>query len=432
VISRAALLPAALTPFNAYLLALLGAAAHGRRRAPGTGAGARLRFAVLIPARDEEASIAATVESLRRLEYPAERVQIVVVADKCTDRTAAVAKAAGASVWERSRGEDGKGAALAWALARVEPVVDAVVIVDADCAAAPNLLAAIEERLRDGAAAVQVAYSVANPDASPVAALRHASFALVNSVRPLGKTTLGLSAGLFGTGMAFTRELLARRPWTALSLAEDQEHHLALVAGGERVVFAAETCVMSAMPTSLRRSRTQQLRWDAGRVALIRTWTPRLLRAGLRRRDTAQIHAALEPLVPPQSLLLALNAAGCLLAVRARPAVRALAVANAAGQAAFVLGGLAVTRAPASVWRALVFAPALATWKLGLLARLWLGRGPTTWVRTEREPQAPAERAGRRTSRRPIRRSWSRRTYARSSGSARGARRSPASSHPPR
>jgi hypothetical protein len=430
VISRAALLPTAVSPFNAYLLVLLAAAAHGRRRAPSAAAGSRLRFAVLVPARDEEASIAATLASLRGLEYPAERVQIFVVADNCADCTAAVAKAAGASVWERTGGEDGKGAALAWGLERVEREVDAVVIVDADCAAAPNLLAAVEGRLRDGAAAVQVAYGVANPDASPVAALRHASFALVNGVRPLGKTTLGLSAGLFGTGMAFTRELLARQPWTARSLAEDQEYHLALVAGGERVVFAAETCIISSMPTSLRRSRSQQLRWDAGRVALIRTWTPRLLRAGLRRRDVAQIHAALEPLVPPQSLLLALNAAGCLLTVRARPAVRGLAVANAAGQAVFVLGGLAVTRAPASVWRALVFAPALATWKLGLLARLWLGRGPTTWVRTEREPQAPAERAERRPTRWPIRRSWSRRTYARSSGSARGARWSAASSHP--
>jgi hypothetical protein len=384
-----------------------------------------------VPARDEEASIAATLASLHGLEYPAEQVQIVVVADNCADRTAAVARAAGALVWERTGGEHGKGAALAWGLARIGPEVDAVVIVDADCVAAPNLLAAIEGLLQTGAAAVQVAYGAANPDASVVAALRHASLALVDGVRPLGKTTLGLSAGLFGTGMAFSRDVLARRPWTARSLAEDQEHHLALVAGGERVVFTMETAVMSAMPTSLRRSRSQQLRWDAGRAELIRTWTPRLLRSGLRRRDLAQMHAAIEPLVPPQSLLLALNAAGCLLAVRARPTVRGLAVANAAGQAAYVLGGLAVMRAPAPVWRALAFAPALAVWKLGLLARLWLGRGPTTWVRTEREPQA-AEPAARRPSRRPIRRSWSRRTYARSSGSARGARRSAASSHPPK
>ena len=418
----------ALAPLNAYLVVLLGAAARGRRRPPPAAAGdPRLRFAILVPARDEEASISASLASLRALEYPAELVEIIVVADNCTDRTADVAQAAGATVWERNGGESGKGAALAWAVERLVQV-DAVVIVDADCAAAPDLLAAVEGRLRGGARAVQVAYGVANPGASPVAALRYASFALVNGVRPLGKTTLGLSAGLFGTGMVFSRELLARCPWEARSLVEDQEHHLVLVAAGERVVFAPETCVVSAMPTSLRRSRSQQRRWDAGRGELVRTWTPRLLAAGVRHRDATQVHAALEPLVPPQSLLFAGNVAAGVLAMRADPVVRRLAVANLAGQAAFVLGGLAMLRAPAPVWRALAFAPAMATWKVGLLVRLWLGRGPASWVRTEREPHGPAVPA----SRPRIRRSWSRRTYLRTSGSARGARRSAASSHPAR
>jgi hypothetical protein len=260
--------------------------------------------------------------------------------------------------------------------------------VDADCVVAPNLLTAIEARLLAGANAVQAAYVVANPDASWPAGLRWASFALVNVVRPQGKAALGLSAGLFGTGMAFTRELLARHPWAARSLLEDQEHHLALVAAGERVAFAPETSVVSAMPTSLRGSSSQQMRWDAGRAGLARTWTPRLVASGLRRRDAAQLHAALEPLLPPQSLLLAANGAGCLLALRAGRVVRGIALANLAAQATFVVGGLAFARAPAPVWRALVCAPALAAWKLHLLAKLWLGRGPTSWVRTDRELQS--------------------------------------------
>ena len=390
-------------PFNAYLLALLAAAACGRRRRP-PAVGAATGFVVLVPARDEEASIAETLRSLTAVDYPSDRVEIVVVADHCADRTADMAAREGATVWTRAGGEEGKGAALAWAFERLvaeRPDFGAVVLVDADCAVAPNLLTAIDGRLRDGARAVQVAYRVGNPEASAVAALRFGSFALVNEVRPLGKATLGLSAGLLGTGMAFRRDVVVQHGWSACSLVEDQEQHLALVAAGERVVFAPETSVVSDMPTSLRRSTSQQLRWDAGRSGLIRRWTPRLLAAGARRGDPVRIHAALEPLVPPQSLLLALNAAGLLTARRRRAAV-----ANLAAQATFVLGGLAVTRAPAAVWRALALAPGLAVFKLGLLARLWLGRGPTNWVRTEREPHEPA--APRR--RPPMRRSWSRRT----------------------
>jgi 1,2-diacylglycerol 3-beta-glucosyltransferase len=387
-----ALATAALAAINAYLLLLLAAAAARRPREMGAMAGTpgRMRFAVLVPARDEEAMIATTLTSLLRLEYPHDRRQVIVIADNCTDATASVAANAGATVWLREDAANGgKGAAIGWALARMHacgPDVDAVVMVDADCEVSRNLLAAVEARMRSGAEAVQVAYTVANPDASWLAGLRYASFALVNLVRPCGKTALGLSCGLFGTGMGFSRGLLARHPWTARSLVEDQEYHLEIVAAGERVTFGPEAWVRSPMPTTLRRARSQQLRWDAGRTALIRRYTPRLLRLGVRRRDPACLHAALEPLVPPQSLLLAANAAGLLLALRARSGRRRLAVANAAAQVGFVVGGLSLAGAPAAVWRALALAPALAVWKLTLMARLWGRRAPTDWVRTEREP----------------------------------------------
>ena len=52
------------------------------------------RYAVMISARNEEAVIGKLIESIRRQKYPAELVSVFVVADNCTDRTAAVAKEA--------------------------------------------------------------------------------------------------------------------------------------------------------------------------------------------------------------------------------------------------------------------------------------------------------------------------------------------------
>jgi hypothetical protein len=385
----AALPAAALAPFNLYLLLLLGAAARadGRRPAGAERAG-DLRFAVVVPAHDEEASLPATLESLAALDFPAEFVEIVVIAHNCRDATARLAAQAGATVWDH-RGERGKGAALEWGLARVvaeRPCVDAVAVVDADCSVAPNLLTALAAHLRAGAAAVQAPYDASNPLASSTAALRWASFALINRVRPLGKDALGLSAGLLGTGMAFRRELLAQRPWTARSLVEDQEYHLELVAAGIRVAFAPETRVCSPMPGTLRGSRSQQARWEAGRGALIRRWSPRLVGAGVWRRDPVRLHAGLEPLVPPQSLLLAANLAGAAIGLlRGRGTVRWAGTANVAGQACFVAGGMALAHAPPAAWRALACAPLLAAWKLLLLSRVWLGGAPSEWVRTSRD-----------------------------------------------
>src|SRR5207248_922915 len=83
-----------------------------------------------------------------------------------------------------------------------------------------------------GAEAVQVAYLAANPGESDAAALRWAGFALMNVVRPRGKSALGLSCGLLGTGMAFRAELLRRVPWRSRGLTEDLEEHVRLAEAG--------------------------------------------------------------------------------------------------------------------------------------------------------------------------------------------------------
>jgi hypothetical protein len=382
-----------LTLSTLYLLGLLLAARSARRRTapPAAAPGRNLRLAVLVPAHDEEAGIAATLAALTGVAYPAEERRIVVIADNCGDRTAGVAAAAGAEVWERADPERrGKGFALVWALERLlalDDPFDAVVFVDADCIVSANLLAAIDARLRTGARAMQVDYVAGNPEDSSASALRFAAFAVGDTVRFLGKERLGLSCGLVGTGMAFTRDLLERNPWTATGLVEDGEFHMRLVLAGERVEFVPEAQVSQAVPTSLRASSSQQARWEMGKLQLIRRWSGRLVLAGLAKRDPLRLHAGLECLVPPQSAIAIGNLgsalAGLLLGSRR---LLALSLFTTLAQATFVLAGLRLVRAPAYVYRALLSTPALVANKLGLYGKLLSGRGPTAWVRTTREP----------------------------------------------
>lgn len=70
-----------------------------RRRTPEPAARLR-RFAVLIAARNEESCIAGLIESLRAQHYPPELVDIWVLPNNCTDRTAEAARRAGAQVLE--------------------------------------------------------------------------------------------------------------------------------------------------------------------------------------------------------------------------------------------------------------------------------------------------------------------------------------------
>lgn len=390
-------LESTLTLSTLYLLGLLLAARSAKRPTAAHNAPAdrNLRLVVLVPAHDEEAGIAATLTTLTGTAYPREERRIIVIADNCGDRTAALAAAAGAEVWERTDPERrGKGHALAWALERLlalDDPFDAVVFVDADCIVSANLLAAVDARLRAGARALQVDYVAGNPADSNAAALRFAAFAVGDTVRFLGKERLGLSCGLVGTGMAFTRDLLERNPWTATGLVEDGEFHMRLVLAGERVEFVPEAEVSQAVPTSLKASSSQQARWEMGKLQLIRRWSGRLVFAGLARRDALRLHAGLECLVPPQSVIAIGNLGSALagVALGSRRLV-ALSLFTAAAQATFVLAGLRLVRAPAHVYRALLSAPALVASKLGLYGKLLSGRGPTAWVRTEREASPPA------------------------------------------
>ena len=156
--------------------------------------------------------------------------------------------------------------------------------------------------------------------------------------------------------------------------------------GGERVRFVDEAAVLSDMPTSAGGSAGQQSRWEAGKAALVRRWTPRLVAAGLRDRDPVRVHAGLELLVPPQSLLAGATVAGGGAALAlGPPAPRRLACAMALAQAAFVAGGMRRAGAPRAAWRGLALAPALVVRKAILYLRIVAGRGPREWVRTERD-----------------------------------------------
>ncbi|MGA8746101.1 MAG: glycosyltransferase family 2 protein [Solirubrobacterales bacterium] len=375
----------------AYLVGLLMAARSSLRSSGMRGSIPEdLDIAVLVPAHNEEPGIAETLTSLEGCEYPAKGWRTIVIADNCTDQTADGAHAAGVEVWERANPlQQGKGFALAWALERLlsgDHAPDVVVMVDADCTVSPNLLNAVASGIAAGAEAIQVDYVAGNPGDSLTSALRFAGFSLADTVRFLGKERLGLSCGLVGTGMAFTRELLEEVPWTTTGLVEDGEFHMQLVLAGKRARFLPQAWVSQAVPTSMRVSTEQQARWEKGRLELAKQWGPRLLVDGLRRRDVVPLHAGLECLVPPQSVIATGAAASATagLVMRSRPLL-AVSAFTILAQAIFVFGGLRLVQAPTNVYRALVAAPILVAAKLSLYARLALGRGPSGWVRTERE-----------------------------------------------
>jgi cellulose synthase/poly-beta-1,6-N-acetylglucosamine synthase-like glycosyltransferase len=351
----------------------------------------RLRFDIVVPAHNEAAGIAHTIANLRQLDWPTDLYRIVVVADNCTDATAAVASAAGANVIERHDPSlRGKGYALQFAFQRshADAWADAIVIVDADSEVTPNLLEAFASRIERGANALQARYGVLNPWGSWRTRLLTVAIGSVDTLRSRARERWRVSCGLRGNGWCATRKLLEEVNYNAFSLTEDLEYGVALGLAGYRVCYAAEAEAAQDMTASPQAARTQRRRWEVGRFRLIRSRTLPLLRAALKRRSVVCLDLAFELLLLPLSYV-ALGVGAllicALLAAWWHPAFMPwvwIAAACILALVAYVMRGWQLSGMGARGLLDLLGAPAFVAWKLLLMLRR---NEPVSWVRTERK-----------------------------------------------
>lgn len=377
-----------------YLLILAGAAARPQHTLP--AAMTQRTFRIIIPAHDEALVLEPVLRRLRQMRYPGDHFQVVVVADNCTDATAAVAQSCGAQVLERfDSAALGKGHALAYAFDALRADdFDAYIILDADTLAGPELCAVFNRYLEQGQRIVQATYSVLDPWENRRTALMYVALQIFNYVRPLGRRRLGLSTGLKGNGMCFAKAVIDAHPWNAYSLAEDIEYTTTLLQHGERIAFAPEALVEAQMPVARAQATSQRVRWETGRLQMARRDGPRLVWSGLRRRDANLFDWGMDLVIPPlAALTLAVMAGGAIagMAAVATHSPQLVWVARAwgalfAGLAVFIAVGMRVARLPHAAYQAMLSAPAYVVWKLWLYVRMAVQPRQQTWVRTDRTP----------------------------------------------
>jgi GT2 family glycosyltransferase len=272
-------------PFFVYLLLVAIAALATRTNRPAS-TDSRLRVQVVIPAHDEEAGIAATVRSALALDYPRDLFDVVVIADNCHDGTAEIARQEGAIVIERTNDSDrSKGYALEFwfqQLARSGRMstLDAIVVIDADSVADPQLLRVLARHLEAGRDWIQALDCVANPGDSWRTRLMAYSFSLINGVLLQGQTALGLSGAFRGNGMCMSTRGLLRLPWNKHGLVEDLEYSWSLRLQGETIAFAPDAIVRAKMlAKGGRAAADQRCRWEFGRNEVRRQVLIPLLRS---------------------------------------------------------------------------------------------------------------------------------------------------------
>ncbi|MGA2862772.1 MAG: glycosyltransferase family 2 protein [Steroidobacteraceae bacterium] len=362
----------------------------GRLRTP-LPVSRRLRFDLVVPAYNEAQAIAATVANLLQIDWPRDQYRILVVADNCTDATAAMAAAAGATVLERQDlSQRGKGYALRFAFQRSheDGRADAVVVIDADSLVSSNLLEAFAARIEQGAHAVQAHHGVLNPGRAWRTRLLAIAIAANHVVRSRARERAQLSSGIRGNGWCVTHALLQKVEYNAFSLAEDLEFGIDLGLNGFRVYYAGEAHASQEMVADAKTARKQRQRWEHGRFHLIRTRTLPLLRAALKHRSAVCLDLALDLIVLPLSYV-ALNVGALLLvsvlAARWNPAFHGwvwLSLLCTATLVLYVARGWQLSGTGARGLLDLAGAPFFVVWKVILMLER---RRSTEWIRTDRK-----------------------------------------------
>jgi len=267
------------------------------------------RIAVVMPAHNEGRGLRPTLMQALAQLTPMDR--IVVVADNCSDDTAAQAREFDVTVVERSHAtERGKGYALDFGVRALERLAletghapDVVIILDADCLLGPRLLTRIAAVAHATGRPVQATYLMSAANDGLKARVAEFAMRVKNLVRPRGMHQVGLPCGLYGTGMAFPWDVAVQAPLASGHLAEDMQLGVRLAQLGAPPLLCEDALVTSVFAKSNEGEASQRTRWEHGHLAMLVGEGPRLLWQSMRPGRGAQLLQVMDMLVPPLALL---------------------------------------------------------------------------------------------------------------------------------
>ena len=229
------------------------------------------KYGILIAARNEEAVIGNLLDSINKQDYPSDLIDVFVVADNCTDKTAAIARRYGAKVYERFDDvHKTKGFALQFLFKNIEKdygieSFEGYFIFDADNLLNKNYISKMNDAFDSGEKIITSYRNTKNFDENWIAS----TYALhwIRSIRTnhRARSVLHLATNIQGTGFLFANEIV-RNGWKYTGLTEDRALTADAVARGYQISYQDEAEFFDEQPISLRVALRQRLRWSKGHL----------------------------------------------------------------------------------------------------------------------------------------------------------------------
>lgn len=229
------------------------------------------KYAICIPARNEEAVIGNLIDSILYQDYPKEWLTIFVVADNCTDNTARIAREKGAVCYERFDDVNKtKGFALQFLFQKLErdygtESFEGYFIFDADNLLNRDYVSRMNDAFDAGEKIITSYRNTKNFDENWIASTYALHWLRSIRMRHRARSVLRLATNIQGTGFLFANELI-RDGWKYTSLTEDRAFTADAVVHGYKISYNDAAVFYDEQPVSLRVALRQRLRWAKGHL----------------------------------------------------------------------------------------------------------------------------------------------------------------------
>jgi cellulose synthase/poly-beta-1,6-N-acetylglucosamine synthase-like glycosyltransferase len=250
-------------------------------------------YAFLIAARDEAVVIAQLIDSIKKQDYPQDKLTIFVCADRCTDNTAQVARDAGAIVYERT--EDlvpagqrrSKGYALNFMLENIKrdypdgiETFDGAFMIDADNLVAKSFVTEYNKAFQDKKYDFFNCYINSKNNVSNfVAAFCSSEDMGANTFISRPRSILGVSLLARGRGVLYRTYMLAdcwkNDKWCNISI--DTNSSACMISKGYRSSYCEAAELFDEKPLTLRILFRQRMRYARGAINAFCNWAPHLI-----------------------------------------------------------------------------------------------------------------------------------------------------------
>ena len=249
------------------------------------------RFAVLIAARNEETVINHLIDSINTQTYDQGEVTVFVVADNCTDQTAACARKMGAIVYERfDQTKIGKGHAMEFLLNQMEKdyaPFDGYFVFDADNVLDQNYILEMNKTFSDGYDIITSYRNSKNYGDNWISSRYAIWFLWESEFLNRGRMLLGTSCAVSGTGFFFSRRIIEKYGgWKFFLLTEDIQFTVDNVLSGEKIGYCRQAMLYDEQPVKFQQSFRQRMRWAKGFFQVFHRYGLDLFKGSLQRNTS--------------------------------------------------------------------------------------------------------------------------------------------------